>query len=98
MRVEICIIQIFFVYCQVKLAGYWSAVISGTRLFFVMVFYLILTWMYTMHSYKSYREFITSTKTEMFNREELKVENMEKEDLRTLKNNPNNNPTVSVCH
>lgn len=54
--------------------------------------------MYTMHSYKSYREFITSTKTEMFNREELKVENMEKEDLRTLKNSTNNNPTVSVCH
>lgn len=88
----------FFVYCYFKFADYWSAVISGARLFFVMVFYLILTWMYTMHSYKSYREFITSTKIEMFNREKLKVENMEKEDVRTLENCTNYNLTLAICH
>lgn len=54
--------------------------------------------MYAIHSIESYRELLTWTKTEMFNKEKLKQENMENENDNNLENCAKYNPTKIVRH
>ena len=67
-----------------KFADYWSQVWSRIKLFFVIVFYLILTGMYTIHSYESTKQLVMSyNNTEIFNNENI---NKEKEEIMMKKN------------
>ena len=66
-----------------KFADYWSQVWNRIKLFFVIVFYLILTGMYTLHSYESIKQLVMSYNIEIFNNENIKKE---KEEIMMKKN------------